>query len=49
MTRNIRTRKADGDSRLGYDVVLMVLGIAVGVVGVALYQGATSGDPSFYS
>ncbi len=45
MTRNIRTRKADGDSRLGYDVVLMMLGIAVGVVGVVLYQGATSGDP----
>jgi len=45
MARNTRTRKADGDSRLGYDVVLMVLGIAVGVVGVVLYQGATSGDP----
>ncbi len=45
MARNSRTRKADGDSRLGYDVVLMVLGIAVGVVGVVLYQGATSGDP----
>ena len=45
MARNIRTRKADGGSRLTYDVVLMVLGIAVGVVGVVLYQGATSGDP----
>jgi hypothetical protein len=45
MARNIRTRKADGGSRLTYDVVLMVLGIAVGVVGVVLYQGASSGDP----
>tara|TARA_Y100001934_G_scaffold271419_1_gene357919 strand:+ start:70 stop:687 length:618 start_codon:yes stop_codon:yes gene_type:complete len=45
MARNTRTRKADEASRLGYDVVLMVLGIAVGVVGVVLYQGAMSGDP----
>ena len=45
MARNSRIRKADGGSRLTYDVVLMVLGIAVGVVGVVLYQGATSGDP----
>ena len=45
MARNSRTRKADGGSRLTYDVVLMVLGIAVGVVAVVLYQGAMSGDP----
>ena len=46
MARNSRTRKADGGSRLTYDVVLMVLGIAVGVVAVVLYQGAMSGDPN---
>ena len=40
MARNSRTRKADGGSRLAYDVVLMVLGIVVGVVAVVLYQGA---------
>ena len=45
MARNSRTRKVDGGSRLTYDVVLMVLGIAVGVVAVVLYQGAMSGDP----
>ncbi|MDP6949611.1 MAG: SPOR domain-containing protein [Arenicellales bacterium] len=45
MARNSRTRKANGGSRLTYDVLLMVLGIAVGVVTVVLYQGATSGDP----
>jgi len=45
MARNSRTRKADRGSRLTYDVVLMVLGIAVGVVAVVLYQGAMSGDP----
>ena len=45
MARNSRIRKADGGSRLTYDVVLMVLGIVVGVVAVVLYQGAMSGDP----
>ena len=45
MARNSRTRKAVRGSRLTYDVVLMMLGIAVGVVAVVLYQGAMSGDP----
>jgi len=45
MARNSRIRKAVRGSRLTYDVVLMVLGIAVGVVAVVLYQGAKSGDP----
>ena len=45
MARNSRTRKAVRGSRLTYDAVLMVLGIAVGVVAVVLYQGAMSGDP----
>ena len=46
MGRNVRKRPASFRSRFGHDAVLLLLGIAAGVLVAVLYQGAKSGDPN---
>ncbi len=46
MGRNVRNRQASFRSRFGHDAVLLLLGIAAGVLVAVLYQGAKSGDPN---
>lgn len=46
MGRNVRKRPASFRSRFGHDAVLLLLGIAAGVLAAVLYQGAKSGDPN---
>ena len=46
MGRNVRKRQASFRSRFGHDAVLLLLGIAAGVLVAVLYQGAKSGDPN---
>ena len=46
MGRNVRKHQVSFRSRFGHDAVLLLLGIAAGVLVAVLYQGAKSGDPN---
>ena len=45
MARNSHRKKNSGGARFGHDLVMLVVGVAVGSISTLLYQGATSGDP----
>jgi cell division protein FtsN len=45
MARNSRRKKNSSGARFGHDLVMLVVGVAVGSISTLLYQGATSGDP----
>ena len=45
MARNSRRKKNSSGARFGHDLVMLVMGVAVGSISTLLYQGATSGDP----
>ena len=45
MARNSHRKKNSGGARFGHDLVMLVVGVAVGSISTLFYQGATSGDP----